>query len=131
MRLRTINRKRITRAMRQSEPLDVERPRTRADCMDGPRPCPWVGCRHHLYLEVKPNGSIVLNRPGLEPWELEHSCSLDVAPLRPDGELIAALLGVSRRRLYQLLPAARERARLPLAALHGLPCPDEEAQAPI
>ncbi len=24
------------------------RPRTRGDCIDGPRPCPWVSCWHHL-----------------------------------------------------------------------------------
>ncbi len=28
------------------------RPRTRGDCADGPRPCPWYRCRHHLGLEV-------------------------------------------------------------------------------
>ena len=25
-----------------------DRPRTRADCLKGPRPCPWIMCRHHL-----------------------------------------------------------------------------------
>jgi hypothetical protein len=23
-------------------------PKTRADCIDGPRPCPWNRCRYHL-----------------------------------------------------------------------------------
>lgn len=32
--------------------LEIQRPLTRADCVDGPRPCPWVGCRHHLLIEV-------------------------------------------------------------------------------
>lgn len=32
--------------------LGIPRPRTRAQCQDGPRPCPWVACRHHLLLEV-------------------------------------------------------------------------------
>ena len=45
---------------------EPERPRTRADCIDGPRPCPWVSCRYHLLVDVKPNGGIALNitRPG-------------------------------------------------------------------
>lgn len=30
----------------------VQRPRTRAECIDGPRPCPWASCRHHLLLEI-------------------------------------------------------------------------------
>ena len=51
----------------------VARPLTRAECKDGPRPCPWVSCRHHLLLEVasaKPKAgrdaratTIRLNRP--------------------------------------------------------------------
>lgn len=28
------------------------RPRTRAECVDAPRPCPFVGCRYHLALDV-------------------------------------------------------------------------------
>lgn len=108
MKRRTIQRKRITLAMRRAEPLEVERPRTRADCIDGPRPCPWVGCRHHLYLEVKPNGSIVLNQPDLEPWELEQSCSLDFRRALLFTE-IAAILGVTRWRVMQLAQPALAR----------------------
>jgi hypothetical protein len=50
---------------------DEERPTNYyRDCMDRPRPCPWVGCKHHLLLDVNENtGSITLNigrvtRPG-------------------------------------------------------------------
>lgn len=32
--------------------LRIPRPTTRAECRDEARPCPWVGCRHHLLLEV-------------------------------------------------------------------------------
>jgi hypothetical protein len=32
--------------------LSIERPRTRAECRAEARPCPWVGCRHHLLLEL-------------------------------------------------------------------------------
>jgi hypothetical protein len=41
--------------------LETLRPRTRADCVGGPRPCPWVSCIHHLALRVQPNGTIMLN----------------------------------------------------------------------
>lgn len=37
--------------------LSVPRPKTRAACRAEARPCPWVGCRHHLLLEVaRPRG---------------------------------------------------------------------------
>ena len=61
-------------------PVELERPRTRADCGAEARPCPWVACKHHLYLDINPDtGSIKINFPDREPWELEHTCALDVA----------------------------------------------------
>jgi hypothetical protein len=42
----------------------VERPRTRGDCEDVVRPCPYVSCKYNLYLDVNPHtGSIKLNYP--------------------------------------------------------------------
>lgn len=32
--------------------LGLPRPRTRGECLQEARPCPWVACRHHLLLEV-------------------------------------------------------------------------------
>ena len=31
-----------------------QRPKTRGGGADGPRPCPWYGCKHHLGLDVHP-----------------------------------------------------------------------------
>src|SRR5678815_855568 len=80
-----------------------ERPRTRGDCAGGPRPCPWAGCRYHLYLEVSPAGTIKLAFPDLEPWDLEHSCALDLAD---DGgmtlEAVAQTVNVTRERVRQI-----------------------------
>ncbi|HZJ54956.1 MAG TPA: DNA-binding protein, partial [Myxococcaceae bacterium] len=54
--------------------VDENRPRTRADCINGPRPCLFVSCKHNLYLDVNPEtGSIKLNFPDKEIWELEHT----------------------------------------------------------
>ena len=78
------------------------RPRTRGDCMDGPRPCPWVSCRHHLFFdEVK--GKTRPTWPGLEPHELPETCSLDVAD-REEINLadIGRLLNVTRERVRQI-----------------------------
>lgn len=38
---------------RSTDPMfAIPRPITRGDCRNEARPCPWVGCRHHLLLEV-------------------------------------------------------------------------------
>jgi hypothetical protein len=109
-RAKTIALKRLTRAELQRgaamyPPVeDVERPRTRAECRDAPRPCPWVACKHHLYLDINPRtGSIKLNFPELEPWELAHTCALDVAE---NGALTLEEIGVitnlTRERVRQV-----------------------------
>lgn len=80
-RLRALVR-RERRRLRHAPPAPEPppRPRTRADCVDGPRPCPWVSCKHHLYLDVDPEtGAIKLNFPDLAVDELEETCALDVA----------------------------------------------------
>lgn len=84
-----------TRAI-EADGLTFERPRTRGDCENGPRPCPWVSCRHHLYLEVTEAGSVQIRHPGKSPHELEHSCALDEAArgglaLRDVGDRLGAL----------------------------------------
>ena len=99
-------------------PVEVERPTTRADCADGPRPCPFVSCRYHLYLEVTDTGSIKFVFPDLEPDELEHSCALDVAD---EGgvtlERTGDLLNVTRERTRQIEMSAMAKAKRRLARL--------------
>jgi hypothetical protein len=84
--------------------LRVFRPQTRADCEDGPRPCPHDRCRHHTgYAELK-------------------SCSLDVAD---EGEHtldeVGAFLGLSRERVRQIERDAMRklRARDIVASMHA------------
>lgn len=84
--------------------LDAERPRTRSECAGGPRPCPHVGCKHHLYLDVSPRtGAIKLNFPDLEPWELPQTCALDVADAGGATlEDVGAIMNLTRERVRQL-----------------------------
>jgi len=82
---------------------DDERPKTRGDCKDGPRPCAYVSCSHHLYLDVTDDGSLKLNHPHLEPWELRETCALDVADRGPITlEETGANLGLTRERVRQI-----------------------------
>jgi hypothetical protein len=91
-----------------------QRPRTRSECQDGPRPCPFVSCQHHLYLDVSPDtGSIKYNFPDLEPEQLEHSCVLDLAGRGGMTlEEVGAVMNVTRERIRQL----EERATRKLEA---------------
>jgi hypothetical protein len=58
----------------------ARRPKVLADCIDEPGPCPWVGCRYNLFLDVdEANGAVKLNFPGREIDELEETCALRVA----------------------------------------------------
>jgi len=85
-------------------PDDVERPRTRGDCASMPRPCPFVSCSHHLYLDVNPeSGAIKLNQPHLEVWEMAETCSLDVADRGGITlEEVGAMTNLTRERIRQI-----------------------------
>lgn len=98
------------------------RPRTRGECVDGPRPCPYVSCQHHLYLDVTEAGSIKLNFPHLEVWELEETCALDVAD-RGGATLedVGVIMNLTRERTRQIEVGAASqlerhltRVRLPM-----------------
>ena len=108
VRARTISVKRMTTqaplSRKQWAELEAQRPKTRSECQSGPRPCPHVSCRHHLYLDVSPKtGAIKLNFPDLEPWELSLSCALDIAE---DGgrtlEDVGEIMNLTRERIRQL-----------------------------
>jgi hypothetical protein len=84
--------------------IDDEAPKRRSECRGGQRPCPWVSCRYHLYLDVSETGAIKLNFPDREPWELDCSCALDVAEDRGGLTLddVGELLNVTRERSRQI-----------------------------
>ena len=85
--------------------VDHARPKTRGDCVGAARPCLFVSCRHHLFIEVNAeNGSVKLNFPGLEPWELPESCALDAAESERGLTLdeVGQRLNLTRERTRQL-----------------------------
>lgn len=93
-------------------PEGHERPRTRADCVDGPRPCPWVSCKHHLYLDITPFNTIKVNYPDLEPDEIPHSCALDIADEGDHSlEQVGEILGYSKERVRQVEEIAHNKIR--------------------
>jgi hypothetical protein len=117
-RSKTMSRKEMARDLRrrrltgQTDPEEDElmrqveqtRPKTRADCVNGPRPCLFVSCKHNLYLDVNPEtGSIKLNFPDKEIWELQYTCALDVA--EKGGitlEEVGEIMNLTRERIRQV-----------------------------
>jgi hypothetical protein len=109
VRARTISVKRMTKRELEIGRLlfpetDYWKPRTRAECTEGPRPCPFVSCKHHLYIDVSPRtGAIKLNFPDLEVWDLGESCALDVADRGGTTlEDVGAIMNLTRERIRQV-----------------------------
>ncbi len=109
VRAKTIAMKRLTKEeLRIGALLYPERgywrPKTRTECSNVARPCPYVSCKYHLYIDVNPRtGSIKINFPDKEVWELENSCALDVA--EQGGitlEEVGEILNLTRERIRQV-----------------------------
>lgn len=82
------------------------KPKTRGECVDVQRPCPYVSCKYNLYLDVHPRtGSYKHNFPDLEVWEMDaaFSCALDVADRGGVTlEQLGAAMNLTRERVRQL-----------------------------
>lgn len=139
--IKRLSKRELERGRIQNPPLDpvqFPRPRKRGDCLtaaqkiaqaeaenrrprpdelvDGCnaiRPCPWVSCPEHLYLDVSSRtGSIKLNFPDLEVWDLPETCGLDIADrggitLEETGEH----MNLTRERIRQLETHALDKIR--------------------
>jgi hypothetical protein len=109
VRARTIPVKKMTKEQLRIGRLiypeeDHERPRTRAQCLNAERPCPFVSCKHHLYLDVNPEtGSIKMNFPDVEVWNMTETCALDVAERGGVTlEEVGEIMNLTRERIRQL-----------------------------
>jgi hypothetical protein len=109
VRARTISVKRMTKRELEIGRLlypehDYEKPRTRSECVEGIRPCPYVSCKHHLFLDVSSRtGAIKLNFPDLEVWEMSETCALDIADRGGTTlEEVGAIMNLTRERIRQV-----------------------------
>ena len=117
-RARTMSRKEMARMFRQQSAaggidpelealmaeLDATRPKTRGECAQGPRPCPYVSCKYNLYVDVNlRTGSVKMNFPDKELWELAETCALDVADRGGITlEEVGVIMNLTRERVRQL-----------------------------
>ena len=91
-------------------PEPVYHPKERSECRGGPRPCPLVGCKWNLYLDVSEKGTIKYNFPDLQPEDMQVSCALDVIEAGMTSALdIAAYMNLTREgvRLLELRAKAK------------------------
>lgn len=103
--------------------MALRRPRTRGDCVDGPRPCPWIACRHHLLArQVLADGDLKTAFGRLTWWDVDHAldcletmletCCLDVAADGPHTlDEIGAYTGVTREAVRLTQNAALGKMR--------------------
>ncbi len=148
-RARTMSRKEMARQFRQQmaqgglDPelqalqaeLDATRPKTRADCVNGQRPCPYVSCKYNLFVDVNPRtGSVKMNFPDKELDEVGDTCALDVADRGGITlEEVGVIMNLTRERVRQLETRGLLKLRViaddeprPVAAQAPVPHDDED-----
>ncbi len=108
-RARTISIRRLSKAeLNRGRVLYPEeeywRPAARSECVDMERPCPYVSCKYHLYIDVHPvRGSIKINFPDVEVWEMTDTCALDIADRGGITlEEVGEIMNLTRERVRQL-----------------------------
>lgn len=107
-RVHDLVRLRLENDREEAENPPPPRPRTRGECINGPRPCPYV-CRFSLLYEVTDRGGLKILHP--DPDYDGPSCALDVADAGARTlEEVSVLLNVSRERVRQLEEAGLENA---------------------
>jgi len=125
----------------------LKRPISRNECIDGLRPCPWVGCKYHLYIDVNPNtGRIKWNHDKraaghkcIVPQETilklldqvfldaPPSCALDM--VEEGGmtlEEVGATMNLTRERIRQIEAVALKKIRAQSKTLLPYVTGDEE-----
>ena len=114
--IRRLSKSELNRGRELYPETDYWRPVSRGDCHEMERPCPFVACKYHLYIDVHPvRGSIKVNFPDVEVWEMTDTCALDIADRG----------GITLEEVGQIMNLTRERVRQletqGLAKLEGLP----------
>src|SRR6185295_19672297 len=119
--IRRLSKTELNRGREEFPEMDYWKPKTRAECSDMERPCPFVSCKYHLYIDVHPvRGAIKINFTDVEVWEMTDTCALDIADRGGITlEEVGEIMNLTRERVRQVetaglakLQALEEIARL-------------------
>lgn len=91
----------------------IQRPTCRSEC-PVQRPCPFVGCKYNLFLDITNDGNLKLNFGDIHPYEMTSSCALDVVEDYPEGlkfSEIARYVGLSREKVRQIEKEALKKIK--------------------
>ncbi len=126
--MRGLPKEKVEEAQQIFETFEQFRPTNRGECRNAPRPCPWVSCKYHLYLDIVPqSGSIKMNFPDLEVWEMSETCALDVADRGGITlEEVGSILNLTRERIRQVEKSGLDKLRSVLGTDEGLDASDDE-----
>jgi hypothetical protein len=84
------------------EPLTPEeekqRPKKRADCENGQRPCPWLTCCYHLALCIDEHGTLQINPKAFTGKD----CALDLAEEEHSLEEVSGAFGLTKECIRQI-----------------------------
>ncbi len=111
-RSKTIARKQMLRERRRMlaqgtlpEILEYERPNHRSECRESKRPCLYVSCRYHLYLDVNPvTGSIKINFPDKEVLDVAERGGITL-------EEVGDIMNLTRERIRQVEVSGLDKLR--------------------
>jgi hypothetical protein len=119
--IRRLSKSELNRGRMLYPETEYWKPQSRQECLSMERPCPFVSCKYHLYIDVHPvRGSIKINFPDLEIWEMTDTCALDVADRGGITlEEVGEIMNLTRERVRQVettglakLEALEDMARL-------------------
>ncbi len=84
----------------------VKRPTKRGECINGLRPCPWVGCKYHLLWEskhIRENFKTLTDDELADyVFKMDESCALDVSDSGQTLQFIADIMELSKERVRQI-----------------------------
>jgi hypothetical protein len=100
--IRRLSKSELNRGRELYPETDYWKPQSRGECAEMERPCPFISCKYHLYVDVHPvRGSIKINFPDLEVWEMTETCALDIADRG----------GITLEEVGEIMNLTRERVR--------------------
>lgn len=116
--IRRLSKTELNRGKMLYPEVDYWKPKMRSECVDMERPCPFVSCKYHLYVDVHPvRGSIKVNFTDQEVWEMTETCALDIADRGGITlEEVGEIMNLTRERVRQVETAGLAK----LAALNDV-----------